>query len=92
MAKCPGLLLLLRIERPTLGAAHAASIHQGRCPGYPVAGQPLVGGAKADPCLAGQISQPDALVNVSTYKQPPAEAVSRAFGWVCMVCELWGRR
>jgi len=49
MALCLGLLLLRWIDRPPLGAANTASIHQCRHGACAVPGKPLVPGAEADP-------------------------------------------
>jgi len=57
MTQLNRVLHLLWIERPPLGAAPAASIHQGSNTTGAVPSQPLVGGSQADPGLSRQISQ-----------------------------------
>jgi hypothetical protein len=86
MPWCPGLLLLPWIERPPLGAANTASTYQCRCPACALTFKPLVRGAEADPCLAGQISQRNALVNVSTYKPFPADGCQPGIGMAMHGC------
>jgi hypothetical protein len=68
-----GVLQLLRIERPPLGAANAPSIRQGGETTGAVSSEPLVGGAEADPRLGGQDCEGLSLINVSTQQPFPAE-------------------
>jgi len=69
MAQVNGLLQLLWINRPPLGAAPAASIHQGSAAARAVASKPVVGRAEAEPSLSRQISQGLSVLNLSTHKQ-----------------------
>ena len=58
------MLQLLRIERPPLGAANAASIRQCRWGACTEAGQPLVGATRADPRASSESRQGKALIEV----------------------------
>lgn len=73
MAQVNGALQLLWIERPPLGAANTASIHQCSSTASAVARQPLVGSADTDPHLSSQEVEAFTVINVSTQQPFPAE-------------------
>lgn len=68
-----GLLQMHWIELPSLGAAHAASIHQRTKAASAIVSPLFVGVPQADPGLAGQISHGPCVFNVSTYKPFPPD-------------------
>jgi len=80
MTQLNRVLQLLWIESPPLGAAPAASIHQGSDTTGAVPSQPLVGGAEADPGLSRQISQGLSILNVSTHKPFPTDSCQSGIG------------
>ena len=80
MTQVHGLLQVLGIERPPLGAAPAASIHQGSDTTGAIPSKPLVGGAQADPGLSRQLSQGLSILNVSTHKPCPTDSCQSGIG------------
>jgi hypothetical protein len=89
---------MLWIERPPLGAANTATIHQGGCTTAAATAQPLVGRAQAlalgfseaVACLCGESLPRGRHTNVSTHKSCPTTGVTLALGWDCMGCEVSG--
>jgi hypothetical protein len=71
VAEIHGLLQLLRIERPPLGAACAASIRQRGRTASAVPGQPAVGAAEADSVLGREPCRTAALLQVLNHKPVP---------------------
>jgi quinolinate synthase len=83
VAEIHGLLELLRIERPPLGAAHTPSIRQCCYTTLSVSGQPLVGAAQAYAGLRCQGLERYALIKMPTDEAFPTDR--RQTGqWVAM--------
>ena len=68
-----GVLQLLRIERPPLGAANTPSIRQGGVTAAAVTSEPLVGGAQADASFCGKGLEGQMVDEVSTDQAFPTE-------------------
>jgi hypothetical protein len=80
MAQGNGALQMLWIERPPLAAANTATIHQGGGTTAAVTAQLLVGRAKADTRLGGEMSQGLGILNVSTHKPIPTDMCQSGVG------------
>jgi len=78
-----GVLQLLRIERPPLGAANTPSIRQCRWTALTEPRQPLVGTAQADPGLRRQGLERHGLIEVPTDQAFPTDR-RQSGQWVAM--------
>jgi hypothetical protein len=72
-----GVLQLLRIERPPLGAANTPSIRQRGHTTSSVTSQPAIGAAEADSVLGGQLREAAAFLQILDH-QPEAPALCQA--------------
>ena len=72
-----GVLQLLRIERPPLGAANTPSIPQRGHTARAVTSQPAIGAAEADSVLGGQLREAAAFLQILDH-QPESPALCQA--------------
>jgi len=79
-----GVLQLLLIKRPPLGAANTPSICQRGPTARAVTSQPAKGAAEADSVLGGQLREAEAFLQCWITSQSRPRCVRRALGWLCM--------
>jgi hypothetical protein len=80
MAEIHGVLQLLRIERPPLGAANAPSIRQRGVTAAMVSSEPLLGRAQADTGLCGTFPEWQVVDEMPTDQTFPIERSQSGHG------------
>jgi hypothetical protein len=81
-----GLLQLLRIERPPLGAANTPSIRQCGWTALAKPRQPLVGAAQADPGMRSKVFERNAIIKMPADQAFPTNRCQAGIGYA------WGVR
>jgi len=87
-----GVLQLLRIERPPLGAANTPSIRQRGHTARAVTSQPAIGAAEADSVLSGQLREAAAFLQMLDHQLESSPLCQACIGVAMHGCVGWGCR